>query len=117
MTPDELKLWLENTLPLFDRLTVFLILAGAVWIGWRIPWVAFFKWLAAPSITSLVFVCAFFLAGQSFLSSDDSYKYLNAYVLFAMRFIFATFGAAFLAVKALKMSPDDNKPQPPKDTP
>jgi hypothetical protein len=111
MTPDQLQLWLNVCLPVLDRALAFVLLVSAAWLAYRVPWLRFIAWLSAPSITSLVFVSAFCISAQTFLSSDEAYKYVNAYLLFALKLLFGCFGNGFIALKALRMkAPEDPKP-------
>ena len=110
MTADEFKLWLEVSVPILDRCLIVIMLGGMAWMGWRVPWGTFFAWLSAPSVGSLIFVCAFCLSAQSMVSQDSAYKYWNPYLLEFAKFIFGTFGNAFMALKAYRMVPEPPKP-------
>lgn len=112
MTPAEVQEWGIVFLPWFDRVLIAIGCVAGLWIGTKINWLLFFKWLAAPTVTSLVFVSAFCIAAQSFLSSDEMFKYVNCYLLIFARFVFGCFGAGFIALKALQMTPEDKPPKP-----
>jgi hypothetical protein len=111
MTPADLKIWMEAAMPMLDRCILFLALGGIGWLLRHVPWVRFFAWLAAPSVGSLIFVCSFCLSAQSGLSQESCYKYWNPYILEFAKFLFGTFGNAFMALKAYRMLPEQ-KPQP-----
>lgn len=50
----------------------------------------------------LVFWCAILIFQQGFLSNDDTYRYVNIYVLFWMKFFVGSMAAGFLALKSFR---------------
>ena len=114
MNPESFKAWTDAAMPTIDRGMIVAAVGVVLYIGWKLEWRKFFNWISAPTMSSLVFVSAFCIAAQSFLSSDEMYKYVNAYVLVLARFIFGAFGGGFVALKAYRMKPDD---APPKEQP
>lgn len=112
MTPQLITDYLTVLIPVFDRLVLLLLVV----LGWRvaqhIPWLVFFKWLAAPSLGSLVFLSAFCVSAMGVLSQDTAWKYLNCYVLFSLQLLIVSFGGGFTALKALKMTPPNESGKP-----
>ena len=109
MTHETLKEWIDATMPLLDRISLAVLCLWILVTVSRLPWLKFFAWLAAPSMGSLIFISAFCIAAQSLLSEESAYKYVPVYVLFALKFLFGTFGAGFIALKAYRITPADKK--------
>lgn len=62
------------------------------------------QWLFKPvTVDGFLWVCiALFASMQSMLTNDDAYKYVNATLLFWLKFICASAGAAAGALKAFR---------------
>lgn len=53
----------------------------------------------------LLTTAAIFLFQQGMLSSEDAYKYLNAYCLYAAKFIVGSLAAGAMALKTFRSNP------------
>lgn len=118
MNPESFKAWSDAAMPMIDRGIGIGVGGTVLWVAFRIPWLRFFAWISAPTMVSLVFVATFCLSGQSILSQESTFQYVPVYLLFALKFLFGTFGQSFMAVKAYLMipekkgKPDDEPPKP-----
>jgi hypothetical protein len=109
-------------------LVVMLIeVAGCILVGilaWKWFWVAM-QTVKPVHIDGVLYVCiAVFVFMQSWFSSDDAYKYVNPFVIFWIKGICGTVGAAAGALKMFrstgysdslkdKQNVVDNPPKPP----